>query len=205
MGFYEKQILPRAIDKMLGHQAMQKVRRRSMEGLRGEVLEIGFGSGPNVPLYPDEVTRVYAVDPSIVGRKLAGPKVAASPIEVEYVGLDGQTIPLANESVDCVLTTWTLCSIPDVARALTEAYRVLRPGGELFFLEHGLSSDERVARRQRRYTPVQKKLFGGCHLDRDMHALIVDGGFVIDRLSRFNLAGPKTTGSMYGGVAHKPA
>ena len=204
MGFYENQVLPRVIDKVLGNDDMAKVRAKSLVGLAGVVLEIGFGSGPNVPLYPAEVTKVLAVDPAVVGRRLAEARVAASPIPVEYVGLDGARLPVDDESVDAVLSTWTLCTIPDVATALAEARRVLRPGGGLFFLEHGLSDDDRIARRQRRFNPIQKKVAGGCHLDRDIEALVVDAGFEVERLKRFVIAGPKIMSCMYSGVARKP-
>jgi ubiquinone/menaquinone biosynthesis C-methylase UbiE len=203
MGVYEQQILPRVIDLMLGGRHMDGVREPALVGLHGEVLELGFGSGPNVPLYPAEVTKVYAVDPAVVGRRLAAKRVAASPVPIEYVGLDGEDLPLEDESVDCVLSTWTLCTIPDVDRALREVRRVLRPGGGLFFLEHGLSQDPAIARRQHRFTPVQKKIAGGCHLDRDIDALVRASGLQVERLSRFAIKGPKTASAMYCGVARK--
>ncbi len=204
MGFYEDQVLPRVIDKLLGNEAMAEVRRPSLVGLHGEVLEVGFGSGPNVALYPDEVTKVFAVDPAVVGRRFAAARVAASPIPIEYVGLDGASLPLGDATVDCVLSTWTLCTIPDVGAALAEMRRVLRPGGELFFLEHGLSEDPQVARRQHRFNPVQKKIAGGCHLDRPIDDLIIDAGFEMDRFARFSMAGLKMMSAMYSGVAVKP-
>lgn len=205
MGFYENQVLPRAIDKMLGNADMQKVRAKSLVGLAGVVLEIGFGSGPNVPLYPVEVTKVLAVDPAVVGRTLAAKRVAASAIPIEYVGLDGSRLPMGDDSVDSVLSTWTLCTIPDVGTALAEARRVLKPGGALFFLEHGLSEDEKVARRQRRFNPIQKKVAGGCNLDRDIDALVREAGFEVERMKRFVIAGPKIMSCMYSGVARNPA
>jgi ubiquinone/menaquinone biosynthesis C-methylase UbiE len=203
MGVYERQILPRVIDVMLGGRHMEPVREPALVGLHGDVLELGFGSGPNVPLYPAEVDKVYAVDPSAVGRKLAAKRVAASAVPVEYVGLDGEDLPLGDESVDCVLSTWTLCTIPDVDRALREVHRVLRRGGGLFFLERGLSPDEGIARRQRRFTPLQMKVAGGCHLDRDIDALVRASGLQVERLSRFSIKGPKTASAMYCGVARK--
>ncbi len=205
MGFYEDRVLPRVIDKLLGNEAMEQVRRPALVGLHGEVLEVGFGSGPNVALYPPEVTKVFAVDPAVVGRRLAADRVAASPIPIEYVGLDGAALPLGDDTVDCVLSTWTLCTIPDLDAALAEMRRVLRPRGQLHFLEHGLSEDPKIAHRQHRLNPIQNKIAGGCHLDRDIDQLIRGAGFEIDRLKRFSISGPKTMSSMYCGVAVSPA
>ena len=205
VGFYEAQVLPRVIDKVLGNDAMAEVRRPSLQGLHGVVLEIGFGSGPNVPLYPDAVTKVLAVDPAVVGRRLAERRIRESPIPVEFVGLDGSSLPIDDASVDCALSTWTLCTIPDVEVALAEVRRVLPPGGQLFFLEHGLATDPRIAARQRRFTPIQRKIAGGCHLDRDIGALVAEAGFDLDRLKTFTISGPKTMSFLYTGVATKPA
>ena len=204
MGFYENQVLPRAIEVLLGNRAMADLRRRATAGLHGIVVEIGFGSGPNVPEYPAAVERVLAVDPAVVGRKLAAKRLAASPVPVEFIGLDGERLPLPDASVDCVLSTWTLCTIPDVHAALLEARRILVPGGELHFLEHGLSDDERVARRQHRFTPVQRKIAGGCHLDRDIAALVRGAGLVLDECATFTISGPKSASFMYQGVATRP-
>ena len=134
MGFYADQVLPRVIDVLLGKQT-DPVRARVASGLSGEVLEVGFGSGRNVPHLPQSVTRLIAVDPATVGRTLAAGRIAARGLPVEFVGLDGQSLPLGDESVDHVLVTWTLCTIPDVDRALREMLRVLRPGGSLHFVE----------------------------------------------------------------------
>lgn len=199
--FYNDRILPRAVDKALGGAAFAKLRVRATEGLRGRVLEVGFGSGLNVAHYPSAVERVLAVDPATTGRTLAAKRVAASPVPVEYVGLDGQDLPLGDGTVDCVLTTWTLCSIPDLARALAEMRRVLRPGGVLHFLEHGRSPDPAVARWQDRLTPIQRHLFGGCHLNRPIRTDITDAGFEIARIDNFYLRGPRPFGYMYEGRA----
>jgi ubiquinone/menaquinone biosynthesis C-methylase UbiE len=201
VGFYDDEVLPRAINVMLGNRECAKLRARAVAGLEGEVLEVGFGSGLNVPLYPAEVTKVLAVDPATVGRKLAADRVAASPIPVEYVGLDGEALPLPDESVDHALSTWTLCTIPDVHRALLEIRRVLRPGGTLHFLEHGLCPEPKVAKWQHRLTPLQRRIAGGCHFNRDIDALLVDADFTITREDHFSMRGPKTMGYMYEGVA----
>src|SRR5579875_3069340 len=166
MSFYGDHVLPRLIDLLLRGQDTHEPRARVASHLTGEVLEIGFGSGLNVPFYPAGLTRVRALDPATVGRKLAAGRVAASPVPVEYVGLDAQRIPLADGSVDSVLTTWTLCTIPDPGQALAEVRRVLRPGGTLHFAEHGRSPDPKVARRQDLLEPIQQRVFGGCQLTR---------------------------------------
>lgn len=201
MGFYESRVLPRVIDVALGGRDLDAVRARVTAGLAGEVVEIGFGSGRNVPHYPAAVTRVRAVDPATAGRRLAAARVAASPVPVEYVGLDGQELPIDDASVDHVLTTWTLCTIPDVARALAETVRVLRPGGRLHFVEHGLAPDPRVARWQHRLTPIQRRIAGGCRLDRPIDALITSAGLTITALEHSWMRAPKPMGYLYEGVA----
>jgi ubiquinone/menaquinone biosynthesis C-methylase UbiE len=201
VGFYEDQVLPRFIDVALGTKRLGRLRERVAAPLDGEVLEIGFGSGRNVPFYPSTVTRVRAVDPATVGRKLAEKRVGASEVPVEYVGLDGEDLPLEDGSVDHVLTTWTLCTIPDVPRALSEVSRVLRPGGSLHFLEHGRSTDPKVVKWQDRMTPLQRRLAGGCHLNRPIDRLIADSPLRIERLENYELPGPKSLGYMYEGVA----
>jgi len=203
MGFYEDQILPRVIDVMLGNAAMGKLRRRAMEGLSGTVVEIGFGSGTNVPYYPPEVERVLAVDPATTGRKMAAKRLAASTVPVEFVGLTGESLPLEDASVDNVLSTWTLCTIPGIDAALGEIRRVLKPGGHLFFLEHGLAEDPKVAGRQQRFDRLQGRIAGGCHLNRDHTALIGASGLEVDRVANFFIAGPKPLSYMYAGTAVK--
>ena len=203
MGFYADQLLPRLTDLVLRGKPIERLRQHAAAGLDGEVHEVGFGSGRNVAYYPSTVDRVRAVDPATVGRKLAAERVARSPVPVEYVGLDGEQLPVDNRSVDHVLTTWTLCTIPDVERALNEITRVLRPGGSLHFVEHGRAPDERVARWQDRLTPLQRKVAGGCHLNRPIDRLISGVGLDIVRLDNQYLKGPKPFGYMYAGVATK--
>jgi len=203
VSFYEDRVLPRVIDLMLGSAAMGKLRRRALEGLSGTVLEVGFGSGTNVPHYPPEVDRVLAIDPATGARRLAAKRLAASKVPVEFIGLDGASIPLDDVSVDNVLSTWTLCTIPDVDAALSEIRRVLKPGGRLYFLEHGISDDAKVARRQHRFDPIQQRIAGGCHLNRDHGQLIRAAGLEIEQLANFTIAGPKTTGYMYAGTARR--
>lgn len=142
MGFYAKQVVPRIINAVCGMKEAERLRRRVCEGLEGDVLEIGFGSGLNVPFYSEAVTRVDAVEPSDVGWKLAGKRLATTPVRVERTGLDGQVLPFADHSFDAALSTWTLCTIPDADAALHEVRRVLKPGGTLHFIEHGLAPAE---------------------------------------------------------------
>jgi ubiquinone/menaquinone biosynthesis C-methylase UbiE len=203
MGFYEDRILPYCVDLALGGKQFGRLRERVVAGIDGEVLEVGFGSGRNVPFYPSDVTRVRAVDPATVGLKLAAKRVAASTVPVEYVGLDGESLPLDEASVDHVLTTWTLCTIPDVGRALGEIRRVLRPGGSLHFLEHGRSPDPGVARWQDRITPINRRIAGGCHPNRPIESIVADSGLQIAELQNYYVRGPKPLGYMYEGVATK--
>lgn len=203
VGLYQKQFLPRLINVALSGDELTPLRARVAAGLAGEVLEVGFGSGLNVPLYPSTVTRVQAVDPATVGRKLAAKRVADSPVPIEYVGLDGQDLPLDSDSIDHVLVTWTLCTIPEAGRALQEMRRVLRPDGQLHFLEHGRSPDPSVARWQDRLAPLQRRVFGGCHLNRPIDTLVNDAGLHIQRIENFYVRGPKPLGYMFEGVAAK--
>ena len=204
MGFYEDQILPRGIDLVMRGREVGRLRARATAGLTGRVLEIGFGSGLNVPHYPPGLSRVWAVDPATVGRGLAAKRVAASPVPVTYIGLDAQVIPLDDASVDRVLSTWTLCTVPDVRTALAEVRRVLRPGGALHFVEHGRSPDPKVARRQDRFNPVQRRLFGGCHVNRPIDQLIAGAGLTLTGMKTFYLSGPRILGFTFEGVAAKP-
>ncbi len=204
MGIYRQQVLPRIIDRLLSTGEVMKYRSQTVEGLHGKVVEIGFGSGLNVSLYPPEVTTVYAVDPATVGQKLAADRVAASPVDVEYIGLDGQSLPLDDESCDAALSTYTLCTIPDAALALTEVFRVLKPGAKFHLLEHGLAHEEGVVKWQRRFNPIQKRVGDGCHLDRDHRSMLTDAGFEIESLEEWYAKGPKPFASFYRGVAVKP-
>ena len=203
MGFYSDQILPRATDVIMAAKQLGPIRARVAAELDGEVLEVGFGSGLNIAHYPSAVHRVRAVDPATLGRKLAAKRLATSPTPVEFAGLDGQHLPVDSQSVDHVLATWTLCSIPQPERALAEIYRVLRPGGRFHFAEHGRSPDPKVARWQDRLTPIQRRLAGGCHLNRPIQALIEASGLELAKIATYHLQGPKAFGYMYEGVAAK--
>ncbi len=205
MGIYREHVLPRLVEVACGGAAMERWRARTVEGLHGRVVEVGFGSGLNVPVYPPEVTEVLAVEPALVARQRAEGRIAASHVEIVHVGLDGASLPIDDDSCDGALSTFTLCTIPDVASALAELHRVLKPGGTLHLLEHGRSPDEGVARWQRRLEPAQKRFADGCHLTRDPLELVRTAGFeVISSDQRYG-QGPKPWTWFTTAVAVVPA
>jgi SAM-dependent methyltransferase len=202
MGIYRERVLPRLINVACGSKASRPLRERVCAGLHGQVVEIGFGSGHNVPFYPDTVQRVAAIEPSQLGWKLARDRVAASPVIVDQAGLDGQSLPFADDSFDTALSTWTLCTIPDPHLALTEVRRVLRPGGTLHFIEHGLAPDEKVQRWQHRLEPLNERVAGGCHLTRPILDLLRTAGFTVQDVDVFYEKGaPKSLAAESLGVA----
>ncbi len=202
MALYRDVVFPRLVDLVMNNESMREVRQRVCAGLAGDVVEIGFGTGHNLPFLPPEVTRLRAVDPMETGAKLAADRIAASPVQVEMAGLDGQKLPFDDESADAVLCTWTLCTIPDAVAALREVRRVLKPEGTLHFVEHGRAPDEGVARWQDRLNPIQNVVAVGCNLNRDIPALIEAAGLRIDRLDSYYTKGePKLVGWTYEGVA----
>ncbi len=202
MGFYGEQVVPRITNVACGMKSNRVLRERVCEGLHGRVVEIGFGSGHNIPHYPAAITSVAAIEPADLGWKLARERLADTDVAIERTGLDGQSLPLPDDSCDTALSTWTLCTIPDVAAALQEVRRVLKPGGTFHFVEHGLAPDEKVQRWQHRLDPLQQKLFGGCHLDRPILALLADAGFTLTDVDVFYEKGaPKFLAAESLGVA----
>ena len=179
MAFWTERVVPRIVDRALSTDDVMGLRELACAGLRGRVLEIGFGSGLNTGLCPAEVERIDAVEPSDLGWELSARRRAGSRVPIERTGLDGQRLAAADEQYDAVLSTFTLCTIPDVELALAEVRRVLRPGGTLHFLEHGRAPDAGVERWQHRIDPVQRRVFGGCHLSRDIPALVAGAGLAV--------------------------
>jgi ubiquinone/menaquinone biosynthesis C-methylase UbiE len=204
MGFYGEQILPRFQDKVMGRKPNRAVRERVCAGLAGDVVEIGFGTGLNARYYPSEVTKVVAIEPSRVCMRIAEPRIAEASVAVEYGGLTGERLDLPSEEFDAVLSTWTLCTIPDMDAALAEIRRVLKPGGSFHFVEHGHAPDEKVARQQKRLEPMNKRLAGGCHLTRHISEDIERAGFDVEKLDTYYFKGePKPMGYTYEGHALK--
>jgi SAM-dependent methyltransferase len=205
VGFYQDQLLPRLQDKVMNRKSTLDVRRRVCAGLRGDVVEIGFGTGLNAPFYPPAVRTVQAIEPSALCLRIAKPRMDRARVPVEVVGLNGERLELPDEEFDAALSTWTLCSIPDLQAALTELHRVLKPGGALHFIEHGRAPDASVLAWQRRLEPLNKRLAGGCRLTRPIEECIKGAGFHIGELATYYLKGePKVFGYSFEGRAVKP-
>jgi ubiquinone/menaquinone biosynthesis C-methylase UbiE len=204
MSFYGEQVLPRVQDKVMRREPNRAVRARVCAGLTGDVVEVGFGTGLNARYYPSEVTRIFAVEPSQVCMRLAEPRIARSSVPVEAAGLTGERLDLPSERFDAVLSTWTLCTIPDLEAALAELRRVLKPGASMHFVEHGHAPDENIARWQRRLEPLNKRLAGGCHLTRRISDRIERAGFAIEQINTYYFKGePKPLAYTYEGRARK--
>jgi ubiquinone/menaquinone biosynthesis C-methylase UbiE len=201
MGFYERWIVPRLLDLAMRNRLLDDYRQRTIETARGLVLEVGVGSGLNLPLYGSAVTRVVGLDPSPELLRLASNRTADAVVPVSLLRGSAEHVPFRDAVFDAIVMTWTLCSIPNPIAALTEMRRVLKPGGQLLFVEHGLSPEIRTARWQHRLTPYWKRISGGCHLDRQMDDLIRSAGFEIDAVETGYLKGPKPWTFMYQGVA----
>jgi len=201
MGFYQDQILPFVIDLAMRQRNLAAYRNRVVPAAEGRVLEIGIGSGLNLPFYARKAERVIGLDPSPKLLSMARQAARRSMGAVEFLEGSAEAIPLADRSVDTVVTTWTLCSIPNASGALGEMRRVLKPGGRLLFVEHGRSPDPSVRRWQDVLTPVWKRIGGGCHLNRTIGALIEAAGFQFERIDTGYMRGPRPLTFMYEGGA----
>ncbi len=201
MNPYERYVLPWIIEHACGVGPIQKKRSGLVPRAQGRVLEVGIGTGHNLPFYDtDRVTELIAVDPAQQMHRRAERRAAEAGIDVRLLGLPAERIPLDDDAVDTVVMTFTLCSIPDPGTALAEMRRVLRPGGELLFCEHGAAPTEGVRRWQRRLNPVQRRVGGGCHLDRDITGLI-GREFEVTDLDTGYMPGPKVSAYLYTGTA----
>ena len=202
MGLYAKYVLPRIIDLAMRNEETARLRAGWVPLARGEVLEIGIGSGLNLPFYSPDVQRIYGVDPSIELQQMARKRTMGKPMEVEFLSQSAEEqVPLADASIDTVVTTWTLCSIANAPKALQEMKRVLKASGRLIFLEHGRAPDPGVADWQERITPLWKNITGGCHLNRKIDDLITTAGFRITELKTFYVRGPRPMTYTYQGAA----
>lgn len=202
---YVKHLLPRLVAFSCGNASLSPLRARVCTGLRGRVLELGFGSGTNIGHYPGMVSEVVAIEPSDTAWRLSGKARTGATVPIVRGSLDAQRLDEPEASFDAALSTFTLCTIPDAEGALAEIARVLKPGGTLHFLEHGLAPDEKVRRFQRRAEPLQKMLAGGCHLTRRVETMLVATGFVITELDTFYLPGaPRFESALSLGTATRP-
>jgi ubiquinone/menaquinone biosynthesis C-methylase UbiE len=200
---YERYVLSKLIHLAMRQRRATAERRKFIPLASGIVLEIGIGSGLNLPFYGPMVGKLYALDPSRELWKMARRRVRKAPFPVEFLASSAERIPLADMTVDTVVTTWTLCTIPDPIRALTEMQRVLKPEGRLIFVEHGRSPDPGVLAWQDRLTPVWKRIGGGCHLNRPIDDLIAGAGFHITQIERGYSRGPKPMTYLYKGLARR--
>lgn len=201
MSFYREHVLPYLLQRAMRRSDLAEYRVRLIPQATGRVLEIGIGSGLNLPFYSTNVDQVFGLEPSpkllAMTRNAAGKSV----VPVELIEGSAEAIPLDRQSIDTVVITWTLCSIPDAANSLREMRRVLKPGGRLLFVEHGLSPDPNVRVWQNRITPLWKRIGGGCHLNRPINSIIKTGGFHFDRLDTGYMKGPKLMTYMFEGTA----
>ena len=203
MGVYSELIFPRLLELTMSSGSMTDYRRQLLRDVSGDVLEVGFGTGLNLPHYPQAVTSLTTIDPNGGMGAIAQKRIDASPIPVITKTLSGENLPMADASFDNVVCTWTLCSIPNVGKALGEAYRVLKPGGRFFFIEHELSHERGVQTCQNRITPVQKIVADGCHLNRKIDELV---SAVFDQITVKEFYAPKlpkVMGYFYQGIATK--
>jgi SAM-dependent methyltransferase len=191
MGLYRRYLAPHVVDAVCSPPALGVWRSRVVADLVGTVVEIGFGAGRNLPFYPSSVTGITAIEPSSIMRRKAQRRIPVHAIPVRFGGLDGQDLAVPSNEFDAAVITFSLCTIPDPLRALRELRRVVRPGGELRILEHGLSPDASVARWQHRLDGVEQRVADGCHLTRDPSALVSSSGWEITDIYQRYAPGPK--------------
>ena len=204
MEAYAKYILPRIIDLVMKNKDMARLRADWVPHAHGDVLEIGIGSGLNLPFYSSEVRRLYGVEPSVELQRLARVRAASATTKVEFLSQSAEeALPLSDQSIDTVVITWTLCSIADPPSALRQMKRVLKPSGLLIFVEQGRAPDPKVSTWQDRITPVWKRIGGGCHLNRNIDVLLKDAGFKIEELETNYLPGPRPMTYTYRGFARR--
>lgn len=202
MGFYNTHIMPRFIDFACGMAVMSEKRKQVVPAAEGRVVEVGIGSGLNLPFYdPTRVERVVGIDPDEAMWKRSAKRRAAARVPVERIGLSGEQIPLDDSSADTVVITYSMCTIPDPVAALTEMRRILKPGGKMLFVEHGASKDASIRKWQDRIDPIWKKLAGGCHSGRPIVDYVREAGWKIERLEEGYVPGPKVLGYQYWGSA----
>lgn len=204
MGLYSKYVFPRLMNLVMSNREMERARVKTLSDVSGEIFEIGFGTGLNLPHYPPAVKKIVTADINPGMAPILERRIAESPIEVEHHVISGESLPFEDASFDSVVCTWTLCSIANVEQALGEASRILKPGGRFFFVEHGLAEDPKVQKWQNRMNPIQKALGDGCNLNRNMRELIEGTGFRMDRIENFYMRGaPRPWAYMYQGIAVK--
>jgi ubiquinone/menaquinone biosynthesis C-methylase UbiE len=202
VAIYKKYILPRLIDLAMRNKDTARLRAEWIPRAQGDVLEVGIGSGLNLAFYSSDVQRVYGVDPSLELQRMARKRAAGHVAKVEFLSQSVEVpVPSLDKSIDTVVVTWTLCSIPDPLKALQQMKRVLKPSGRLIFIEHGRAPDSDVAAWQGRLTPIWKRIGGGCHLDRKIDDLLVAAGFRISELRTCYLPGPRPMTYTYQGLA----
>ena len=203
MGFYSNFIIPYGIDIVMSGSPLSEYRQQLLKNVSGEILEIGFGTGLNLPFYPDSVSKITTIDPNPGMKKLARSRIVTSHIEVDFQILNGENLPMADASFDSVVCTWTLCSIAQVEQAIAEVYRLLKPQGKFFFIEHGLSKDSQIKAWQNRLTPIQKVVADGCHLNRNIQQLVEQKFSQVSIEQFYAPKLPKVIGYMYQGIATK--